>query len=287
MANLFETPAQVRARIGKTGRESDLSIANTAGSGNLANLAGAQAGRLLAQGIGAENPEITRAKKVQSAIQKAKDVAGTDIKELYKNISSNLADMGETAGALQALQAYQEISFKEAQNKATIDTLGIRKNEETGRNSRSAAEIAFRRDKLKTDKEVANLRLQAVKSKDAGIRERALMRVKASVAKQMDKFVSSKDFAESSIKVLIKSDPELGKFWGGLSGAEKDAMARTIQGKLLQISGNNTLASGVEQVMDFDKALKDAFYASKNTYAPSGDLQMPSSNVIDLSNLDQ
>jgi len=70
---LFDTPEQVRARIGKTGREQDLQLAGL-NRAQQVNLAGAQAGRLfgqaIGQGLGVENPELKRAKALQEITSK-------------------------------------------------------------------------------------------------------------------------------------------------------------------------------------------------------------------------
>lgn len=109
----FETPEQVRARIGKTGSERDLSIAGiTAQQGR--TLAGAQAGRLFAEGIGEatgfRNPEITRANTLQTAMVDAQEGANGDQGIYLQNLTKNLhaAGMGpEAFRSLQALQQYQ------------------------------------------------------------------------------------------------------------------------------------------------------------------------------------
>ena len=286
----FETPEQVRAKIGKSGREQDLSLAGLSGT-QLANLGGAAAGRLAAEGLfaalGKEDPQVARAKNIQSAITKAQEDSGGDIKKMYQSISSSLADLGETGAALQALQAFQQISQDELETDIARERLGIakegvdvNKTAEKGRNARAKESLVFKREKLVADKKIAKLRLAAANAKEEGVQQRALGRLKATVAKQFDKFVSSVDFADTSLKEYIKSDPDLGKFWGGLSSAAQEGLARTMQGKMLQKSGANTLSSTADGVLDFDKALQEAFKEAKAQYTPGGELQIPS-NLTD------
>ena len=99
----FETAEQVRARIGKSGREQDLSIAGLSGA-QQANLAGAQAGRLFAQALGGESPEVTRAKKLQEITSRI------DPSNPYEGLLSGAKELQEggfTGEAFQLLEAAQ------------------------------------------------------------------------------------------------------------------------------------------------------------------------------------
>ena len=113
MASLFdfETAEQVRARIGKSGREQDLSIAGLSGA-QQANLAGAQAGRLFAQALGGESPEVTRAKKLQEITSRI------DPSNPYEGLLSGAKELQEggfTGEAFQLLSTAQK--FKPPGNK--------------------------------------------------------------------------------------------------------------------------------------------------------------------------
>ena len=96
MAGLFETPEEVRARIGRTGREQDLSLAGMSGA-QMANFGGAQAGRLFAQALGGEDPQIAKAKKIQSIM------SNIDSSDPYKGMMAGVKDLFESGYAPEAL----------------------------------------------------------------------------------------------------------------------------------------------------------------------------------------
>ena len=119
MAGLFdfETPEQVRARIGKTGAEQDLTLAALEPA-QRANLGGATAGRLFAQALqgamGYESPEVKRARDIQTAMQSANVEAEGDLGKFYKNLATSLKDSGYVAESFQALQAMQAYNAQQA-----------------------------------------------------------------------------------------------------------------------------------------------------------------------------
>jgi hypothetical protein len=128
MASLFdfETPEQVRARIGKTGAEQDLSLAGLSGA-QRANLGGATAGRLFAQGLGQamgyESPEVTRARDIQTAMQTAQVDSEGDMGKFYQKLATNLKEGGyvkESFEAIRAMQAYNTQAAKAAREERAL-----------------------------------------------------------------------------------------------------------------------------------------------------------------------
>ena len=251
MAGLFdyETPEQVRARIGRTGQEKDLALVGLSGA-QRANLGGAAAGRLFGQAVqsamGYENPEITRARDIQQAMQESKIDAGDNLSKYYGNLAKSLKERGHIKESFQALQAMQTYSAAEA--KAAREERDLKVKE---------GELA----RKKTEGVSGEAKLKVMQVNAAANTKKAAAAMKAAIAStlgaQAAKNWKSSTVSEQNIKSVVTQlsndpvftkldDDQQGAYAGTLTQAASDLVAVAKKnGKSLTFSQAQDMVKGV------------------------------------------
>lgn len=112
----FETPEDVRARIGRTGQEQDMAAAMMpAGRGMVRNAAaaGRSLGGAIQEKLFGPNPEVAKAEQIQQIMQ-ARQVDSKDPVSYFGGVAEDLYKAGHINEAMQAIQKRQE--FMESQS---------------------------------------------------------------------------------------------------------------------------------------------------------------------------
>jgi hypothetical protein len=267
MAGLFdfETPEQVRARIGKTGMEQDLALAGLTGT-QRANLGGATAGRLFGQALqsamGYESPEVTRARDIQEAMQESKVDAGDSPSKYYGNLAKSLKERGHIKESFQALQAMQTYAASEAKAARAERELKVKEGELERKKGESISGEA---------------KLKVMQTNAAANTKKAAAAMKAAIARTMGaqaaKNWKSSSVSEQNIKSVVtqlSNDPVFNKLDDDQQGAYAGTVTQAAA-DLVAVAKKNGKSLTFTQAQSMVKSVADKHVAPGMLYGATFD----------------